>query len=331
MRISNNLLYRTYERNLEDIQTRKLKQEVKITTGKEINTLADNPAGLVKVKQLTNKIDRNEAYKSNIDNALGEMSVIGEELDALNDKVEEIRQLAIESTLTGNASNLRTLGVYVKGLLEDIIKDGNVDFNGRYVFSGTITNGDAITVTPPATNTQPFELVQDPPTLANPSGFRVVFKGNNKDREINKDDASTEIVNVKASEIFGGTGDQVFTSIIDLYNILSFKSDGTPRTSADGFTRADMSVVNQIQQKIEQQAEQINNIAAINGSRMNRLNALKEQIDFENIRLKEYRSFDEDTDYAKATLNLAREDNALQFSLQIGGNLARLSLLDFLG
>lgn len=331
MRVSNNLLYRTYERNLEDIQTRKLKQEVKLTTSKEINTLADDPTGLVKVKQLSNKIDRNENYKSNIENAIGEMTVIGEELDAINGRIENIRQLAIESTLTGNSSNLPTLGVYVKGLMEDIIKDSNIDFNGRFIFSGTITNGDAIAATPPATNTQPFELVQETPTADNPSGFRVIFKGNNKDRLINKDDTSTELVNVKASEIFGGSGDQVFSSIIDLYNLLTYNSDGTKRTSADGFTRADMSVVSQIQQEISKQAEQVNNIAAINGSRINRLTALKDQIDFENIRLKEFRSMDEDTDYAKATLNLAREDNALQYSLQIGGNLARLSLLDFLG
>ncbi len=331
MRVSNNLLYRTYERNLEDIQSRKLKQEVKLTTAKEINTLADNPVGLVKVKQLTTKIDRNEAYKSNIDNAIGEMAVVGEELDAIYEKMENIRQLAIESTLTGNSSNLPTLGVYVKGLLEDIIKDSNVDFNGRFVFAGTITNGDAIIPTPPATNTQPFELVQEAATAANPSGLRVVFKGNNKDRYINKDDTSTELVNVKASEVFGGAGDEVFSPIIGLYNLLTYNPDGTMRTSADGFTRDDMGRVNEIQKQISRQEEQVNNIAAINGSRINRLTALKDQIDFENIRLREFRSIDEDTDYAKATLNLAREDNALQYSLQIGGNLARLSLLDFLG
>ncbi len=330
MRISNNLLWTTYESNLQQIQNRKLSIEEKVTTGKDVNSLSDSPKKVVNIKQLTNKINRNESYQNTIDDAIGEMTVVSEDLESLYNDMEEIRQIAIESTLTGNSSNLKTLGTYVKGLLDDVVSKANSDFNGRFVFAGTITTADGITVTPPATDTQPFELVQGTVTTDNPSGLEVVFKGNNKDRAINKDDTSTEVVNTTAADIFGGTGNEIFSTIISLYNKLSYNDDGTERTSADGFSREDMEEVDGMQTKIQEQVEAINNAAAVIGSKMNRLTTVKDQISTENTRLKEYRSMDEDTDYAQAAIDLARESNALQYTLQIGTDISGLTLFDYL-
>ena len=111
-------------------------------------------------------------------------------------------------------------------MLSDLITAANADNNGKYIFSGTITSADSIATNASEnsianTNNMPFELVQGEATADNPSGLSVVFKGNNKDREINKDSKTSEVINVKADDLFGEDSTEMFKPIIDMYNLLA--------------------------------------------------------------------------------------------------------------
>lgn len=331
MRITNKSVYFKYQTNLENIQTRRARENQRISTGEHNVNISDEPLKVVKSKQLTSLIERSEQYKKNIETALGELRYTNENLDSIADLITKVREISIEGTATGNMNNLYTLGTYLKGLLNDMIKIANSDFGGTYLFSGTKTNSQSLDKSPPATNESPFELVKENPTTNNPSGIKVYFKGNFKERSINKDSNSVEKINMTADQLFGTGGTAVFDKIVELYNMFTYRSDGAVRGRLDNFSFAELERMSQLQNEIMDIYDKINSAAAENGAKINRMEAISGQMTLENTRLHEIRSIDSDTDIASSALKLSREESALQYTLQVGARLLPQSLFDFLG
>jgi flagellar hook-associated protein 3 FlgL len=330
MRITSNLAYNSFLKELDDIQGRKLKAETQLNTGRAMTNLSDDPKKLINVKNLSSIINRNDVYQSNLGAAVSELSVIDEQLRSMGDKIDQIKQNGIDATNVGNHGNLPPLATYVKGLMEDLVKDANQDFNGHYVYSGTLTTTDSIASQSANGNPFPFEIIEGAATANNPSGLQVVFKGNNKDRAIHKDAHTTEVINVKANEIFGENGSGLFDSIIKMYNLMMYNGNGEKRSTTETFSVDDEKKMSQYFQELSQYQDMINRAAANNGTRYLRLTSVGDQISSENLLLKEYRSGQEDTDVAKTTIALKREETALQYSLQVGSKMMQLSLFDFL-
>lgn len=330
MRISNGLSINSYLRNLDSIQNDKYKNEIRVATGKNIVNLSDAPDKLVRVKTLDTNISQNENYRLIIDHTIREMAAAEDRVQSISNKIADMRQLAIDATHAGSSGNTYTVGIYIRGLLEDIMKDANADFNGKFLFSGTKTTNESIAPVPPQQDSMPFEIIEGEPTEQNKSGLQVVFKGNFNDRLINKDSKTTEKINATADKLFGDGGTEFFNDIIDLYNVLSFNPDGSRRDVDDALSRDDVSNISNIQQKLALINENINNMTSQMASRRARMENISLQMAEENIRFKELKTINEDTDYAKTTMDLRLEEIALQYTLQVGSRLLQTSLMDFL-
>lgn len=330
MRVTHNSVFIPYRRNLEEIQDRRVAENMRLSTGKRIINISDDPGDMVEIKQLTSVIDKNDNYIDIIDETLAEMSRSQQSLEAISDKMQQVRQLSIDATQTGNLGNLTTLGGYVKGLLRDMVRISNTDFNGKYLFSGTKTRADSLDMTPPATDVHPFELVEETPTEDNPSGLRVIFKGNNENRIINKDTKTTETINTTAADAFGGDGAEMFDTVIGIYNLLMYDQENVPRNDYSVFNKADVAELNKLQKDLASRIDSVNTSSSKNGTIMNRLDSMRLLIVESNTRMKEYRSISQDTDVTKSALELAKEENALQYSLNVGARLIQNSLFDFL-
>lgn len=328
MRITMNSQATTYQRNVLDLQERINNENIRISTGKSFSRLADAPKAVVDIQRLTTLIDRNTAYRNGLAEAGEELLQTEGVLEDFSDKVTEVRRLSLETQQTSNSDKLPVLGQQVYQLLQDMITTANANYGGKYLFGGTKTTDASITPTPPAVTTRPFELVQNPPSPGNPSGLSVVFQGNNDDRIINRTQSEAERINVKASDAFGGTA--VFTAAVELYNTLTYKSDGTQRTSSDPLTATESSKVQDLSKQLSNQLETLTGETGKVGYRRARFEAISQQLDEDNLRLKELRSQQEDTDIPEAVLKLKREQNALDYSLQIGSQLFSQSLFDFL-
>ena len=331
MRVTQNSLIEPYQRALQEIQSKRTSEQLKISSGNDLLNLSDDPKRMVEAKQIKTIINRNEFYVKNIDSALTEMQGIDDQVNNISTNYAKLRDLAIDGATIGNMSDVKTLGVYVRGILNDLVRDGNYDIDGKYIFSGTKTTDDSITPTLPATNSEPFELIQGTATADNPSGLSVVYKGNFEDRTINKDAKTTEVINVKANQLFGENGTEMFDAVVNLYNVLNYDENGKVRTDDSVLTTKDTERINQAQKKLADYNVQLNNTSSQNGSRINRLNLIREQIVSENTRLEDYRSNLEDTNVARTSLELMKSENALKYTLQIGAKLFDQSLFDFLG
>ncbi len=330
IRVSTNSIINKYQNSLMKIQSDKVKEQLRLTTGEFITEIADDPRRFVASKNLDKLIARNTAIKNNIELTLNEFSVVDEQLRSISEKLQTIRQTAIDSTLTGNTGNLHSLGIYVKGILEDIIKDANLDFNGHFVFSGTKTTPVSLEKIGSENYPYPFELIQDNPTKDNPSGLRIVYKGNFKDREINKDAYHTEVINAKANELFGKNGTEILETIVKLYNLMAYNSDGTPRAFTDVYSVEDQKKLDEYQKQIADQIISINAISADIGAKYKRFDDLRLQINNEELLLKDFLSQEKDTDIAQSTLELKKAENALSYTLQVGSTIINKSLFDFL-
>lgn len=330
MRISSKSSFIPYERNLQQIQERRFKNEIRLSTGKDIVNLGDAPEKIQDVKNLTNIVESNERFINIVDSAVNELYAVEETLVSISDRVRQLRDLSIDAAQTGNTGGLESLAQFVKGIMEDIVNVGNTDFNGKLLFSGTKTSPNSITPTGDQQNSMPFEFIEGEPTADNPSGFRVEFKGNFEDRIINKDQRTDEVINVKANEIFGEGGTEIFDTINELYNLMKFDSEGNLRGFYSTFNVNDMGKLNELQQKLGEFDNEISQTLGINGTKYSRLDNQSIQMTYENTRIKEYLSLKEDTDIAKRTLDLRLEETSLQYSLQIGQRLLSTTLFDFL-
>jgi flagellin-like hook-associated protein FlgL len=316
-------------RNLRDIQTRMNLNQLRISTGKAIINISDDPRKLASSKNLSTYINRNEYYLNTIDKSLEELRAVDEQIDSISEKYLKIREIAVDATATGNTQSLSSLAVYVKGLLTDLVRDGNFDLSGKYIFSGTATTADSIESAESSSSDQPFELISGEATEDNPSGLRVVFNGNFNDRIVDTDERSSEVINVKANELFGADGTEMFNAIIELYNVLKYDENGVERTDNSVFSTSDTEKLNVAQQKVSNYYDKINTIGSKNGSKLNRLEMIREQLVNENARLEDFRSIEEDSDTARASLELAKDQSALNYSLQIGAQLYPSTLFDF--
>ncbi len=331
MRVTQYSVINPYKQNLEDIQQRRYENQLRMSTGKEILSLGDAPEKIAPIKKLTSLIKQNGEYLDNLEEQISQFQQTENYLNAIADKMEKIRQIAIDGTQVGNMGNLSVLGNYIKGIITDIIRDGNADYNGSFLFAGTKTKAESFDESLPNGNDMPFELVEAEPTDTNPSGLSVVFKGNQENKILNKDQKATEIVNTKSQEIFGVNGTGAFEQMIALYNLVTYNpDDGTTRGVNNVLAVDEVNKMNEIQKKIADYSYAINQTTSRNGARSNRFQILRDQISEENLRLEGYLSQKSDADVAKTALNLSKDEYALQYALQVGGNLLQNSLFDFI-
>ncbi|OGU16963.1 MAG: hypothetical protein A2X61_10635 [Ignavibacteria bacterium GWB2_35_12] len=329
MRITQNSIFTNFQTALQNIQERRFREQQKLSTGKDILSLADDPKRVREIKDFTNKISKNEIILSNLSNTYNELAAVNENVDSMITIVGNIKQLLVDSTQIGTSKSLATIGTNVKGLLEDLVKLANSTYKDKYLFSGTQTTSSSIVPAPPETDNNPFEIVSDAPTPSNPSGLRVSFKGNMNDRTVHKDSTTTEVINLKANELFGTNGEQFFQAIVDIYNLMSYQN-GLPRPDNQGYTNTESIQINDAHKRIMTFFDKLTFANSVNGSRLNRIDTIKEQLTEEIIRLKDFRSSEEDADIARTSLELKKDEIALTYTLQIGSNLVSRTLFDFL-
>ncbi|MCX7908864.1 MAG: hypothetical protein N2560_05020 [Ignavibacteria bacterium] len=330
MRVTQFSKYIPIQSSIQEIQSRKHLNELRLATGKQVVDISDTPNLLVQKKRFENQINQQQQYRKNIDYSINFLQHTIDTLDTISSNVQKIREVAISSTQIGVAQDVSTLGKQIRGLLDDIIKDLNSDFDGQFLFAGNVLNSEDIVSPPSSANKLPFEIVQDPPSSENPSGLRVIFKGNTKKIIVNTSKVSAEIINTTADELFGDETLVALNKVIELYNLLTYNKDGSLRGPNDLFNTEDLSKLNDYQKEIGKMYDKINSVNSRNGILLSRFEALKDQSATLLTALEGYKSKVSDTDYAATTIQLNKDQTALQFTLQVAARLTQVTLFDFL-
>lgn len=330
MRVTNNTRTFSFQKNLNDINTRKFTAEQRLTTGKKILSLGDNPRDFIDAQNITEIIERNKQYSTYLNEGLDDLRAQEDSLTGIADWIMKVSDTVKGGISPANSDQVYLFGDQVKKLLTDLVDKANGEFSGKYILGGTKTTQESITPVPPQINKMPFEIVNVAPTIANPSGIEVHFKGNNSERTITKGAFSQEKVNTTSDQFFGGSGTALLDTIRDLHNTLSFKSDGTARANGETLKPADLQLIHGNLKKLTDGYDTMNRQIGLVGDKLGRYQALSDQMLSENTRLSEMRSNREDANVAEEAINLRKQETSLQYTLQIGSKMMNLSLFDFL-
>lgn len=187
---------------LQQLQQQTNTANLELATGSKINAPSDDPAGsaqLVQINALSSQVD---SFQRSISSISGQLSTADSTLNSVVTTLQQAITLGVEGA-NGTLSDSERADVVTQltGIQSQLVSLANTTYQGQYLFSGTATN-------------QPF--VAD---ASAPSG--VTYAGNSGVNSVTIGTGYQLQVNLPGSQIFNGTGADVFHSIQDLITALN--------------------------------------------------------------------------------------------------------------
>jgi flagellar hook-associated protein 3 FlgL len=297
MRISQN--YGIESLLLEINRTRSKIDELQsnLSSGKRVSKLSDDPENINALFRFKTALTESARYQKNIEDAINFMTVTSQALDDAINILSSIKESAIRGITNIGDNQWAAEGDQVNHLLKEIVDIANTRFQDRFVFGGS------------STKDIPFTLSSDEgQVLVNPDGV----DGNLK---ILYGNSQIENYNVSGEAAFRENVD-IFQTLVDLRDAILAKDS----TAIEGL------LVN-IDDSIDQLSLQNANI----GGKINRFESYLQQYQSLDIHLQDMLSRIEDTDMAKAIMELQKEEISLNATLQVFAKTSSISLMDYLG
>lgn len=294
MRITQTMLSNNMLRNLMKSQTQMDKYLTQLYTGKKISRPSDDPVIAMKGMNFRTQVTEVEQYKRNVGEVHNWMDNSDAALDKATQAMHRLSELAVQaSNDTYDKEERQSIMEEVKQLKQHLIDIANTNVNGKYIFNGTNTSN------------KPIEANEEGIVTSNNLSYNPVKI------EVSKGTALT--VNVDATEIFNGSEEDIFDVI-------------------DGFIDA-LEKGGNIDESIGKLNEQTNNIVNVRadlGARMNRLELVENRLAEQEIIAKKTMSDNEDVHFEEAITNLITQESLHRAALSAGSRIIQPTLVDFL-
>jgi len=294
MRVTNQMIASTFIRNLSRTLGRLYRYQEQVATGRGINRPSDDPLGTLTCSNLKSKIQANERFMENIDDALGWLGYTEDTLNSIQSVLTRAKELAVQGgSDTLSPTQREALGEEVDQLLEHLLSLSNSRFAGKYIFGGT------------RTRTSPYQAQRD-------EDGRIVSIESTGDtsgtiqREVGP--GVRVRVNIRGKDLFEGASG-IFNALIEL---------------RDGLRSGDASAVRDAMDGIEEAVERVGVFLGWIGAKVNRLQEAKDRLQADNLNLSDVLSSIEDAEVVEAIVNLQREQTAYQAALAVGEQLLKI-------
>jgi flagellar hook-associated protein 3 FlgL len=292
MRITELTVIKNLIDNIDKTREKINQVQLKIATGKEINTVSDDPYIANSIMNLKAMINRNEQFQKNIDDAIDFLTATGDALDNFINTLIDIKSLLVEISNSAREPDYETYANRLGELFKQLLDSANTNFKGKYIFNGTNTK------------VKPFSYDEKNDLLiSDSSNGEIKFEVN---------DGVYEKVNFTVEEIFGGR--EIFNLVYQIKSSLKNK------------IKPDISLL----QRFEQLFENIVSNSSEVGALMNRFNLLRKQIEKQNLILTELLSIRQDTDIAQQAINLQKSQLILESAYMLAGKIIQKSIIDYL-
>ena len=280
-----------------------------ITTGRRLNSIADDPQSAARIVNVDGTLDRLQQLERNIDLARTQTDSTEAAISQLTDVLIRIRELAV-SAQDITSPRFPQIQAEVELRFSEVLAISNTQVGGRYLFSGFASD------TPPVTQVAP---------LSGP-GTAVAYNGDSGAIQTQVDESSRLQINVTARELFFGSVDgddtadpprvNIFDTIQDLVNRLRDPAtNGAPTDTLDAIDAA-LDQATQIQGRV--------------GAIASRLDSTREQLSAIRVAAERERSLIQDVDIVEAITTLQSQETALQAALGVTARIIQPSLLNFL-
>lgn len=292
MRITELTVIKNLVESINKVRGRVNETQLKIATGKNINTVSEDPYTANLIMNLKNMINKNEQFQKNINDAVDFLTATADAVDNFINTMIDVKSLLVEISNSARQPDYQTYANRLNELFKQLLDSVNTKFKGKYIFNGT------------KSDVKPFNYNERVDFLSvDLSDEAIKFELN---------DGVYEKVNFTVYELFGGR--EIFDLILQMKNLLK------------GGIKPDDSLFQRFDELFEFIVSQASNV----GAAMNRFSLLQKQIEKQNVVLKELLSIRQDTDMAQQAINLQRDQLILESAYIIAGRIVQKTIIDYL-
>lgn len=301
MRVTTLMTSRATLRDLNDGLSRLTRLQDEVSSGKQITRPSDDPYGTSRALSLRGELGGLDQYQRNVDDGTGWLNTSDTALGQMSDVLARVRELLVNGgNDTAGPSARSAMADEIDQLAESVKQEADVQYGGRYVFSGT------------ATDTAPYALG---------GSDRYAGDAGTITRAIGPGVALPIDTDVRAL-----LGDGQAARDAKLLNTLRDISDhlrGGTTADADALRTTDL-------QRLDANLDTLNGIRADVGARTNRLAIASSRLSGLALNSTKLLSDTEDADTAQAFIQYTTQQAAYSAALKAGANIVQTSLLDFL-
>lgn len=302
MRVTNSMVAASLKNRLSENYQELAKISWQISSGKKLASLSDDPVALCQAMSLKTTINTQKDYLRSIDYQIGRLGGSDTAMKHVAELLHQASEIAVKgSNGTYNQSDLNVLANQVDDIISDMVLTANtIPGTGRNTNYFARDASGNVTLDPDAASAWNI--------TASPAG----------------DNLSSALLTetVDPVPVFWGDpnddlpeSDKIFSVLKDLKNKLEAgDSAGIKNTISSLNTSLDNAL-------------QLQTTA---GAKVNHLEALKDQMEEQNISLSNFLSTLEDTEIEKAIIELRQRQTAYEAAMASGTRLLQTSLLDYL-
>lgn len=331
MRISTNTMYEVGSARIGELQASLSKMQQQISSGRRIMTPEDDPVGAARALLVTQAQSVNEQFGINRQNA---KSALNAEEGALASITNLLQDAQASVVYAGNGSLSDTdrgyLATELRGRYEELLGLANTrDGTGNAIFSGYQTSTDA------------FAKV----------GADIEYQGDPGQRMLQVDTSRQMALSDTGNAVFGNDEANTFKALDDIINLLqtpkgslstvvSASTDpdvvaaysvftASPQSAADIAT-ANAAAMTSASQALNSSYENVLNVRASVGIRLNELDALDNTGDDRDLQYQTTLSQLQDLDVVKAYTDITQQKTILEAAQMAYVKTTSLSLFNFL-
>jgi len=296
MRVTNRLIAENFIFTVQQQRRRMTDLQADLATSKRLRRPSDDPAGFGRVVRFKQQVERNEQFLENVRLTSERLDEALAVLDSAVDLLSRAKELATQgASETLDADARAAMSEEIQQIFDELLNVANARHNGKYLFAGTQTVGEA-----------PFKLEDE----------TVTYNGDEADIRVRIGEEVTVVSNRPGNQIFQPAGGvDVFGTLLALKRALDENDTDTIVASID---------------QLDSGIKQVLATSSAFGALQERLTLTEEFLERRNVRLADFISVIEDTDVVEATVELQVAQTAQQFAMRSFADLIQTSLLNFI-
>ena len=147
MRVTMPTIFNNIQGNLQNLAEDLQRLNASIASGHKYQSISESPVDVGAILGLSKEGNQTQQYERNLETAKGWLNVTESTMQNITDMVQASMALANQmATGTYNAAQRQAAAQQVQGYLDEVIQEGNTEFNGQYILSGYRTDSPAFGV-----------------------------------------------------------------------------------------------------------------------------------------------------------------------------------------
>ena len=146
MRVTTPTIFNGIQNNLQNLAEDLQRVNASISSGKKYQSISDNPLDVGAILGLNKEGSQTAQFERNLETAKGWLNVTESTMQNITDIVQASSALANQMvTGTYNAAQRQAAAEQIQGYLEEVMQEGNNQYNGQYVLAGYRTDSPPFT------------------------------------------------------------------------------------------------------------------------------------------------------------------------------------------